>query len=147
MRLNATLGGTFAGNVSFGNNDSSENPFNFRITGTVVGMPGVPAGVAASDGTYPDRVRVSWNAVTGATGYDVYQDGSLAGSVVASPYDHTPGDTAVHTYTVRAKNGCGSSGASEADEGYAAGPPCSAAELVTASRPGRCGTTRGAIGG
>ena len=35
VRLNATAAGTFAGEVSFTNNDADESPFNFRITGTV----------------------------------------------------------------------------------------------------------------
>ena len=33
VRLNATAAGTYPGDVSFTNNDSNENPFNFRITG------------------------------------------------------------------------------------------------------------------
>ena len=35
VRLNTTTAGTFYGNISFSTNDSDENPFNFRITGTV----------------------------------------------------------------------------------------------------------------
>lgn len=33
-----------------------------------------PTGVSASDGAYPDRVRVTWNMVAGATGYQVYRN-------------------------------------------------------------------------
>jgi len=40
VRLNATSAGTFQGDVSFGNNDSDENPFNFRIRGEVTGGGG-----------------------------------------------------------------------------------------------------------
>jgi hypothetical protein len=35
--------------------------------------PGAPKGVAASDGRYEGRVRVIWDAVPGAVGYDVYR--------------------------------------------------------------------------
>jgi len=37
VRLNANAAGTYSGDVSFSNNDSNENPFNFRITGAVGG--------------------------------------------------------------------------------------------------------------
>ncbi|MFT3789458.1 MAG: choice-of-anchor D domain-containing protein [Tepidisphaeraceae bacterium] len=35
VKLNTTTAGTFAGNVSFANNDSNENPYNFAIKGVV----------------------------------------------------------------------------------------------------------------
>jgi hypothetical protein len=34
VQLNATTAGTYAGDISIPNNDSNENPYNFRITGT-----------------------------------------------------------------------------------------------------------------
>ena len=36
--------------------------------------PPVPAGVAASDGAFSDRVRVSWNPSAGAAGYWIYRN-------------------------------------------------------------------------
>ncbi|WP_019499612.1 choice-of-anchor D domain-containing protein [Pseudanabaena sp. PCC 6802] len=39
VRLNATTAGTFSGNISFGNNDSNENPYNFAVTGAVSAAP------------------------------------------------------------------------------------------------------------
>ncbi len=36
--------------------------------------PPVPAGVAASDGTFTDRVRVSWSPSAGAAGYWIYRN-------------------------------------------------------------------------
>ena len=33
----------------------------------------VPTGVAASDATYSDKIRVTWNAVQDAIGYGVYR--------------------------------------------------------------------------
>ncbi|MCX7016729.1 MAG: hypothetical protein NTW86_29925, partial [Candidatus Sumerlaeota bacterium] len=35
VELPTTAGGTFTGDISFDNNDSDENPFNFSITGTI----------------------------------------------------------------------------------------------------------------
>jgi choice-of-anchor C domain-containing protein len=35
VKLNATAAGTFQGNISFANNDASENPYNFAIKGVV----------------------------------------------------------------------------------------------------------------
>jgi hypothetical protein len=39
VQLNATTVGTFSGNISFGNNDSNENPYNFAIRGVVDAAP------------------------------------------------------------------------------------------------------------
>lgn len=41
------------------------------VFGLAQRMP--PAGLQASDGTYSDRVRVTWNAGAGATGYEVWR--------------------------------------------------------------------------
>ena len=43
VQLSATAAGTYAGNVSFSNNaaEGSENPYQFQITGTVMGIPGI----------------------------------------------------------------------------------------------------------
>jgi hypothetical protein len=38
VRLDASTAGTKSGQISFANNDSDENPFNFSITGTVVAL-------------------------------------------------------------------------------------------------------------
>ncbi|WP_315853152.1 choice-of-anchor D domain-containing protein [Humisphaera borealis] len=40
VKLNATAAGTFAGNLSFANNDSNENPYNFSIKGIVNAVAG-----------------------------------------------------------------------------------------------------------
>jgi predicted outer membrane repeat protein len=39
VRLEATTAGTFSGQLSFGNNDGDENPYNFLISGTVSAAP------------------------------------------------------------------------------------------------------------
>ena len=40
----------------------------------MVQTPNAPTGVTASDGTYSDRIHVSWNTVAGITGYDIYRN-------------------------------------------------------------------------
>ncbi|MCP5450036.1 MAG: hypothetical protein H6972_05655 [Gammaproteobacteria bacterium] len=80
-----------------------------------------PTGVDASDGTFTDRVRITWNPVTGATFYEVYRDESFRiGSPNGTAFEDTgvaPGVT--YAYAIRACNdaGCGTFGPS--DEGFA----------------------------
>jgi hypothetical protein len=56
--------------------------------------PSAPTGVAATDGTAPDKVAVTWTKSAGATGYRVYRDNVLVsgdlGDVAA--YDDTGAD-------------------------------------------------------
>lgn len=46
--------------------------------------PPAPTGVNASDGTWHDRVMVTWERAEGATGYMVYRDGELVDPSVSS---------------------------------------------------------------
>jgi formylglycine-generating enzyme required for sulfatase activity len=46
-------------------------------SGACVVAPDAPASVSAGDGTSSEYVRVSWDAVDGAAGYNVYRDGLL----------------------------------------------------------------------
>jgi hypothetical protein len=57
---------------------------------TVASPPAAPTNVQASDGAYTDKVVITWTQSTGATGYQVYRDGTALGwlGVVAS-YDDT----------------------------------------------------------
>jgi len=54
-----------------------------------------PTNVQASDGTYTNKVQVSWNASSGATSYKVYRAASAAGrkSLVGSPTGTSFNDT------------------------------------------------------
>ncbi|MCR4392686.1 MAG: hypothetical protein NUV94_08035, partial [Candidatus Acetothermia bacterium] len=90
------------------------------------GVPSVPTGVAASDGTYTTRVRVTWTAAIGATRYEVYRDVAqggpynLRGIATGTSFDDTdvvPGR--VYWYKVRACSDAGCSAFSAADSGYA----------------------------
>jgi|GEM_PF-4100549 len=78
-----------------------------------------PTGVVASDGTYTDRIRISWNNTTGAYQYQIYRNtiNDPNTAIILWPwftsatfyYDDTsasPGQT--FYYWVRARNDCGS---------------------------------------
>ncbi len=86
-----------------------------------------PAGLTASDGTYPDRVRVTWIASAGATSYTV-QRGVASGAypitfadILTTAYDDTsaaPGT--VYYYVVKACAETGCSALSAYDAGHLA---------------------------
>ena len=89
--------------------------------------PSAPTGVSASDGTYEDKVRVTWNAVGSATGYSIWRHtandsdsaSQIAGNVTTTTYDDSsawPGWT--YYYWVKATNSAGASGFSDGDSGW-----------------------------
>ena len=91
-------------------------------------VPAAPTAVAATQGTLPDRVRITWTAPTGATGFEVWRsttnDSSTAAritttDVTGSLFDDT---TAVsgqtYFYWVKSKNAGGTSGFSLSTSGY-----------------------------
>ena len=95
-----------------------------------VAVPGAPSGVQASDGTYADKVRVTWNAVAGATTYSVYRGTSgtaekvFQGTVAGTSYDDTKAQPEARlTYWVRACNSEGCGPYSGGDEGWRRGAP------------------------
>lgn len=92
-----------------------------------VSQPAAPQNVQASDGTFSDRVRITWSPVSGAARYEVHrassQDGpyELRGETTETSYDDTqvtPGTT--YWYKVRAWNVLGYGPFSAPDSGYAA---------------------------
>jgi hypothetical protein len=95
--------------------------------------------VEASDGTYPDKVRVTWVVVIGATSYNVWWSDSVAGmmwflgSTSGTTYDHTyssPGPGVLQYYWVTACNGPRCSTFSDGDSGYrGCDPPAAPAGL------------------
>jgi fibronectin type 3 domain-containing protein len=100
--------------------------------------PAAPTGVAASDGMYTDKVRVTWSAVAGATSYEVWR-GPLhqplaamrIGSPTAPSYDDPSAAPRMpYFYWVKATNAVGTSQVSSSDTGYCGvlgGPPASTA--------------------
>jgi hypothetical protein len=116
--------------------DAVGQPGSFNV-GTACTLPSAPTGVSATDGTYADKVRITWNAVAGSgITYRVYRDGTAIGSwQAATSYDDygaappdirsTGGcqptqivDYHYHQYTVKAKNDCGESGYSTSNSGH-----------------------------
>ena len=86
-----------------------------------------PTAVSATDGTFTTKVRISWAAVAGATGYVVYRQ--LPGAANASIATIASGSTllfndttiapgVVAQYRVRTKSAAGVSGYSTANSGY-----------------------------
>ena len=88
-------------------------------------FPSRPSGVSASDGTYPDHIRVSWNSVSKTDKYEVwrshYNIPAIATKVAEanSPFNDydIPSDAKVY-YWVRAVNSCGESFFSLSNSGY-----------------------------
>jgi len=103
--------------------------------------PAPPANVAASAGAYCGVVEVSWSASSGATGYNIYRDGSLVAQVAGSPYSDTPGDAAMHSYVVTGTYNCGQSmpGAAAIGSALQVPPPPAG---VSASQGTYCGAVQ-----
>ncbi len=91
-------------------NECDSDLFNDNVTistevlsGTI-SAPASPS-VTDIDACAVSSVTVTWDAVAGASGYDL-----LVGSTeildVTSPYIHEPGDSTMRFYAVRAKNAC-----------------------------------------
>lgn len=109
--------------------DLNARPIVFiqRVDGPPTSPP-APTGVAASDSTFADRIRVSWNVVSEATHYEVFRNFSndpanatLLATTTATHFDHLEVYTpTVYYYWVRAVNGAGASGLSNGDTGTVA---------------------------
>ncbi len=90
--------------------------------------PAAPAGLAASQGTWTNKVQLTWNASSGATSYAVYRntvnDSASATAFGTEPATAAYDDTAVtagkiYYYWVKAKNSAGASAFSAGASGYA----------------------------
>ena len=111
--------------ASDGLNDSdySASDSGYRAS-TVLG---IPTGVSASDGTFTNQVRVTWNAVSGASSYFVHRNlsNSISGALqIGNPGGISLDDTNVvpettYYYWVQSSAGATNSGYSASDGGYA----------------------------
>jgi fibronectin type 3 domain-containing protein len=91
------------------------------------GRPSVPTNVQASDGTYTDKVRITWTASTWADSYTIYRATSTSrratkvalDTIPNTTYDDTTASVGVtYYYYVTATNSYGTSGYSAYDTGY-----------------------------
>lgn len=64
-------------------------------------VPGIPGNVTTSSTS--NTITVSWDSVTGATGYDVEVDGIITDSGTVTSFVHSVSPTSTHKYRVRAK--------------------------------------------
>jgi hypothetical protein len=90
-------------------------------------LPDPPTGVSASDGTYTDKVRMTWNEAPGATAYEVWRHTSnnsgsadqIARGLSSTTYDDTSGTAGItYYYWVKASNVGRTSDFSGSDSGY-----------------------------
>lgn len=140
--------GSFAGTINslmvyaVGSGSSQHDPgpvtqgilkdMGWVISTSPVEPPTAPSGVSASDGTFTDKVQISWNASSGAAYYKIYRNTSsttagaaeLTGSPSSSPYDDlTAAPGGMYYYWVKACNSAGCSGFSSSDSGFIIGLP------------------------
>lgn len=98
-----------------------------KLTIPDLAVPAQVTGVSASDGTFTDKVRVTWSAAARASDYNIYRhtaDNFGAATKIfdgdtASPYDDTtanPGQT--YFYWVRGSNSSGEGPVSASNSGY-----------------------------
>ncbi len=101
-------------------------PFNeLIITRPVPTSPAVPTGVAASDGTYPHEIQITWNETSRTKEYQIYtcmndtvESCTLLGQSTDNDYvDRTQSHNPVY-YRVKACNEHGCSALSDGDTGY-----------------------------
>lgn len=92
--------------------------------------PSVPTGLAASDGTYSDRVRVTWNQAPGASTYTLYRSqssGSIGSAILSNSPSTSYDDTSAvagyrsYYYRVKACSNLGCSDISGYDSGWRSG--------------------------
>ena len=87
---------------------------NVQVTGGNPPIPAVPAGLTATAIAY-DRVNLAWNAVAGATSYQVFRDGNVIGTSPFNSYADTAlSASTTYSYAVKAVNTAGASDASAA---------------------------------
>ncbi|MBI2440910.1 MAG: hypothetical protein HYV35_06010 [Lentisphaerae bacterium] len=100
-----------------------------------------PTGVTATDGAYTDQVRLTWNAVSGAQQYQVWQsdleDSSLATLLTttsATQYDDTQAEAnTLYYYWIKTVGTNGVSGFSAVDSGYRGTLPSVLGPLIKAN--------------
>ncbi len=110
----------------------------FGFTLPPPGLPTAPAGVTASDGTFPDQIEISWQPVPNVLGYRIFraEEVNLPLVFLADVTATNFSDTSLvagkrYWYVVRSRNEAGFSPDSLPDFGWAKPP---APETITASQ-------------
>jgi fibronectin type 3 domain-containing protein len=109
------------------NNEYTSSDFSPPDAGHRPILP--PQAVSATDGQYPDKIAVTWNAIPGITSYEVYRTETLASApgndqllvtVKSKAYydDKTAQAGKTYFYYVKAVNAYGKSELSAPDAGY-----------------------------
>jgi len=101
------------------------------LSTTPMPAPDPPTGIAASRGTWGDRVRIAWNESFAATEYAVFRAGSITGGKTqispwqsARTFDDTTATRGTsYWYWLKARNSGGQSGYSPYDQGYTSSAP------------------------
>lgn len=103
-------------------------------TGVPIPLPNPPTGVSASDGAYTDKVKITWNVVSGVSGYVVYRDGTQAGTVSEQAtnefFDTSVFSGILFDYSVASTNETGIGNKSTSNSGWRGLVP---PQIVTAS--------------
>ena len=128
--------------------------FNWTAVNAQGGVPPVPTGVTASDGSYNNKVGVSWDVMRGATRYQVFRHTSnnaasavsLGTTVEATFFDRTAVAGQNYFYWVRAENANAASGLSAPDSGSRANGTAEALEPPTAPAGNPVTATKVALG-
>ncbi len=106
--------------------DSAEPNLLMNAVNNALWVPNAPGALSASDGSYSGKIRVTWNASSLATSYEVWrhtENDSGAATMIASNITNTCYDDAtaepgnIYYYWVKASNNTGTSGFSTSDEG------------------------------
>jgi hypothetical protein len=104
-------GGNYIYSNDGGVNWSANTSYDFMFEEYALGIPDTPTNVSATDGTYTDKVVVTWTKSSGATGYKIYRDGELLATVgdVATYNDSTAAAGSITAGTASASDGTSSS--------------------------------------
>ncbi|MDP2991720.1 MAG: hypothetical protein Q8O57_14255, partial [Kiritimatiellota bacterium] len=125
-------GGAISDYTLFGVTPSSEWALGetnaLDLTVSVIQIPPAPQNVVASDGTYVDKVTLSWSTASEATGYQVWRHtandssaATLIGTAGQTSYnDLNPVVGVLYYYWVKATNIVGASAFSSCDSGWRA---------------------------
>ena len=124
-----------------GNNSRGEGPPSSIDSGWR--KLSAPTNLQASDGTYEDKITITWDSVFGGTTYDVFKmdpaPPTLLASVQNTEYNDTTSPTG--TYAVKAFSVLGSSDFSNSDTGFtAASPPTGAPPAIPTGLVATTGT-------